>query len=393
MPGGAAVDLLDNPVQPYAWGSETAIPELLGVPPSGEPQAELWMGTHPDGPSRLRSGGTLLERVEADPAGELGPAVLERFGPRLPFLLKVLGAARNLSLQTHPDLDRARAGFAEEEARGVPADAPERNYVDANHKPELVCALGEFEALCGFRAIPDTLRLLDPLTAAVPELRPYVATLRDRRDRAGLCETVDRVLTVPEDRRRDLVAAVAAACAARLAPGFDAELRTVAELAEAYPGDLGVVIALLLNRVELAPGEALFLAAGNLHCYLRGTAIELQANSNNVLRGGLTGKHVDVPELLRVLDVADGPPPRLRPVPAGPGRLAYVPPVPDFRLDKVTLGDTTVESDGPQILLTVAGTALVDGAVLERGASAWVPAGRAVRVRGSGELVRATTNL
>jgi mannose-6-phosphate isomerase len=387
------VTRLHNPVRPYAWGSATAIPELLGRPATGEPQAELWLGAHPAAPSRLESGGTLLDRISADPAGELSAAVVDRFGPRLPFLLKVIAAARPLSLQAHPDLERARAGYAEEEARGVPADAPERSYPDPNHKPELVCALTPFEALCGFRAIPDTLRLLSLLAERAPVLETYTAALRTRPDGRGLREVVTGLLTVPADRRERLVDAVTAACRDG-GPEFSAELATGAQLGEAYPGDPGVVIALLLNRVRLEPGEAMFLAAGNLHCYLRGTAVEVMANSDNVLRGGFTAKHVDVPELLRVLDVADGAPPLFAPVRAGPGHLAYLPPVPDFRLDRYELGPPVeLPAGGPRIVLVLAGRAALADLVLERGGSAWLPAGRPATVRGEGVLCVAGTNL
>lgn len=384
-------DLLDNPVRPYAWGSTTEIPRLLGVEPTGRPQAELWLGAHPAAPSRMRSGGSLLDRIEADPGGELSEPVLRRFGPRLPFLLKVIAAARPLSLQAHPDLDQARAGYADEEARGIPLDSPERSYVDPNHKPELVCALTPFEALCGFRAVPETLELLTGLAERAPGLQKYVDALRARPDRDGLREVVTGLLTVPADRRGRLVDTVVDACR-------EAGLETGVELGEAYPGDPGVVIALLLNRVRLEPGEALFLAAGNVHCYLRGTAIEVMANSDNVLRGGFTAKHVDVPELLRVVDVTDGPPPVLPPSPVGPGHVVHAPPVPDFRLESVDLGaPVALDPAGPTIVLTIEGEAVLraGGATLPlpRGASAWLPAGLAATVAGSGRLVAATTKL
>lgn len=394
------VDLLDNPVRSYAWGSETAIPQLLGLPPTGKPQAELWMGAHPAAPSGLRSGRSLLELIDADPAGELSPAVVERFGPRLPFLMKVIAAARPLSLQAHPTLEQARAGYADEEERGVPLDSPERSYCDPNHKPELVCALTPFEALCGFRAIPDTLRLLELLAAGAPAMGQYAAALRTRPDHDGLREVVTGLLTIPAERRRRLVDAVTEACrAGGPAPDFAAELATGVELGEAYPGDPGVVIALLLNQVRLEPGEAMFLAAGNLHCYLRGTAVEVLANSDNVLRGGLTTKHVDVPELLRVVDVTDGPPPLLPPGRPEPGHTAYLPPVPDFRLDRFELAAEPVSlaAAGPRILLVVSGGAVLRSGdsvlTLAGGQSAWVPAGRAVTATGPGVLVATTTNL
>jgi mannose-6-phosphate isomerase len=395
-PAGARLaDLLDNPVRPYAWGSATEIPRLLGVEPTGRPQAELWLGTHPAAPSRLRSGGSLLNRIEADPPAELSVPVVRKFGPRLPFLMKVIAAERPLSLQVHPNREQARAGYADEQARGIRLDSPERSYVDPNHKPELVCALTPFEALCGFRAIPETVELLAGLAGRAPALQKYVDALRARPDQDGLREVVTGLLTVPADRRRRLVDTVVAACAAGTGP----ELETAVELGEAYPGDPGVVIALLLNRTRLEPGQALFLAAGNVHCYLRGTAVEVMANSDNVLRGGFTAKHVDVPELLRVVDVTDGPPPVLPASQVGPGHLVYAPPVPDFRLEAVTLGPEPLALDpsGPAIVLTVHGEAVLRAGgstlTLPRGASAWLPAGAAATVAGTGRLVAATTNL
>lgn len=391
-------DLLDNPVKPYAWGSATEIPRLLGVPPTGKPQAELWMGAHPAAPSRLRGGTPLPAVIEADPAGQLSAPVVRRFGARLPFLIKIIAAERNLSLQIHPNLEQAKAGYADEQQRGVPLDSPERSYVDPNHKPELVCALTPFEALCGFRSIPVTLTLLVSLAERAPALTKYVDALRARPDRDGLREVVTGLLTVPADRRKRLVDSVVAACAAG-STEFAAEFDTAVELGRAYPGDPGVIIALLLNRLRLEPGQALFLSAGNMHCYLRGTAVEVLASSDNVLRGGLTAKHVDVPELLRVVDVTDGPPPLMTPKPAGPGHVAYRPPVPDFRLDTFVLAAEPVDIGvtGPRILLTVDGTAtLTAGArtlTVPRGASAWVPAGVPAAVGGTGRLVAATTNL
>jgi mannose-6-phosphate isomerase len=391
-------ELLDNTIRPYAWGSATEIPRLLGVEPTGQPQAELWLGAHPTTPSRLRAGGTLIDRIEADPTAELSAVVVRHFGARLPFLMKVIAAERPLSLQAHPNLEQARAGYAEEQQRGVPLDSPERSYVDPNHKPELVYALTPFEALCGFRPIKDTLRLLTSLATTATVLEKYVDALRARPDRDGLREVVTGLLTVPAGRRARLVDAVLAACAAG-SDSFPAEYATGLQLGEAYPGDPGVVIALLLNRVTLQPGQAMFLAAGNVHCYLRGAAVEVMANSDNVLRGGFTSKHVDVPELLRVVDVADGPPPLMVPKEQGPGHTAYRPPVPDFRLDTFSLAASPVEMglSGPRIALSMAGSAVVEAGpqtiALPQGASAWLPAGMPATVSGSGELVVATTNL
>jgi mannose-6-phosphate isomerase len=370
------METLDNPVRPYAWGSATAIPDLLGVRATGDPQAELWVGAHPATPSVLASGGTLADRIDADPAGELGPELLDRFGPRLPFLLKVLAAERPLSLQAHPDPARARAGYEAEEARGIPIDAPERNYKDPYAKPEMLCALTPFAALAGFRPARESARLLEPLATAFPPLLPYA----DMLSTAPLPDVVAALLTDPVEA---LVGPVGSLCAGLEDPAYV----TVADLAARFPGDPGVLITLLLNRVDLRPGEALFLAAGNLHCYLYGTAVEVLGNSDNVLRGGLTGKHVDVPELLAVLDPASGPPPRLAPVAAGP-LTAYRPPVPEFALDRVVLSGSPMDVAGPCLILVLDGSARVGTVDLARGGSAWLPYGCVEPATGDGVLFR-----
>jgi mannose-6-phosphate isomerase len=412
----ATAALLDNPIRDYAWGSRTAIPELLGVPPTGAPQAELWMGAHPADPSRTRDGQgeTLLARIEAAPAAELGSDVTARFGPRLPFLLKVIAAAAPLSLQAHPNAAQATEGYAQENARDVPLSAPERNYRDANHKPELLCALTPFDALCGFRPAADTLRLLDellrvataagegtPVGRAATALQPYVGALRARPDQHGLREVVTGLLTLPAHRRTRLVDAVAVACEVAAASGgeFTAELRTAVELAAAYPGDVGVVIALLLNLLRLQPGQAIYLPAGRLHTYLRGTGVEIMANSDNVLRGGLTPKHVDVAELLRVIDLSDSLVPTPEPHRISPAEEVYDTPAPEFRLSRLRVAADPVllEPVGPQILLATEGALTVTGAGdpvrLTRGRSAWVPAGAPVTLTGAATAFRATTNL
>lgn len=405
--GTPTIGQLDNPVRPYGWGSRTTIPELLGRPPTGQPQAELWMGAHPGSPSTVRTRAGVIplpDLLADDPVGQLGPAVVAEFGPRLPFLLKIIAADAPLSLQAHPDARQAREGYADEEARGVPLDAPDRNYKDPHHKPELIVALTAFDALCGFRKVDGTVRLLDVLLAAgaADPLGPYVRALQARPDRDGLREVVTRLLTLPEDRRQDLVGPVAAACRVALADGtahgggVTAELRCALELADRYPGDVGVALALLLNLIRLEPGEAAFMPAGAPHAYLRGTGVEILAGSDNVLRGGLTPKHVDVPELLRVLDVADGPAPLVSPRPDG-AELVYDTPVADFRLSRVDVasGSVTLPAGGPQILLVVdGGVAATDPAGTEvplaRGASLWVPATVPVTLTGAGVVFRAT---
>ncbi|MDP3237378.1 MAG: mannose-6-phosphate isomerase, class I [Myxococcales bacterium] len=376
---------LENAVQPYAWGSLTSIPALLGLPASGGPQAELWVGAHPTAPSKVN--GRSLEALIADAPGPmLGAKVAQRFGPRLPFLLKVLAAAKPLSLQAHPSLEQARSGFANEESAGVPRMAAHRNYRDPNHKPELLCALTPFRALCGFRSVDDTRALLAGL--AVPALAPFLEALQQ----GGLRTLFERVMTVPAGERAPLVTAVVAACASRPPVAFTDECANAVALEKEYPGDVGVIGALLLNLVTLKPGEALALGAGNLHAYLEGTGVELMANSDNVLRGGLTPKHVDVPELLRVLDFTDGPVTII--VPQGAPEATYPTPFPDFRLSRVDVGSAfSLPRNGPDLLLCVEGEVQVNGLALARGQSAFAPFDEgALMVSGRGVVYRATVN-
>jgi mannose-6-phosphate isomerase len=381
------VDLLENPVRPYAWGSRTVIPELLGEPsPSAHPQAELWLGAHPADPSRVvhcdghRS--SLLEEVAADPGGTLGADRAGRWRERLPFLLKVLAADEPLSLQAHPSARQAADGFERENAAGIPVDAPERNYRDPSHKPELICALTPFHALVGFRDPADTVDLLRALEVTV--LSAYVELLAAQPDPDGLRALFTTWITLPQSMLDVLVPAVqegAVRLAADASSPWQVDARSVLELSERYPGDAGVLAALLLNRVSLVPGEALYLPAGVLHAYLSGAGVEIMANSDNVLRGGLTPKHVDVPELARVLDFAAPPPPVLAGRPDGPWRC-YDTPAEEFRLRRwegdASGGPLPVPDGGARILLCTAGSACVRGAdsemKLRRGGALWLPA-------------------
>jgi mannose-6-phosphate isomerase len=398
------MDRLVNRIRANAWGSLTAIPELLGVAPTGKPQAELWMGAHPGAPSEIDRGRgprSLVELIAENPDGELGADTAARFGPRLPFLLKVLAAAEPLSLQVHPDAVQARHGFAEEEARGVPIDAPHRNYRDSSHKPEMICAIGDFEGLVGYREISQTLKLLDALD--IPQLTPFAQALRNPDQEAALRAATTHVLMLPARLRVSVVDAVAAACRRLAANGspYAEACAAVADLAERHPGDPGVAVALLLNHVRLREGEAVFLAAGMPHSYLHGVVVEILANSDNVLRCGLTTKHVDVPELLRVVRFEAGEPAVLTPQPAAGGEEVYRTPTAEFRLSRYRLTpggpDAEPVGDGPQILLCTAGEAVVhdpddagDGLRLTPGGSVFVRAAAKVRIRGEGTIFRAT---
>ncbi|MDT4974218.1 MAG: mannose-6-phosphate isomerase [Pseudonocardiales bacterium] len=388
-----AVLALDGVIRHYAWGSRTAIPELLGIEPDGEPAAELWFGAHPDDPSPAPDHDTTLDAlIAAGPDELLGAASVARFGPRLPFLLKVLAVDSALSIQVHPTIEQAQAGFAAEDAAGIARDAPNRNYRDTNHKPELLCALTPFEALCGLRPVEDTLRLFDAWDVA--ELAP-VHELLTGPD--GLCAAFTALLTL--DDPASLVAAVVAR-AATVAPddewaGVAGAVRLVAA---DFPGDVGVVLGLLLNHVRLGPGEAIYVGAGTVHCYLRGTGVEVMANSDNVLRCGLTPKHVDVAEVLKITDFSPLDEPRFPAEDGGCG-LSFAPPVADFALSVIDIdaykGSCAVGGQGPYIVLCTEGRVRVEaiGASVELspGLAAFVAAREpAYTVRGTGRVYAAT---
>jgi mannose-6-phosphate isomerase len=403
------VQLLRGAVRTYAWGSRTAIAEFTGRPaPTAHPEAELWLGAHPGDPARLDGPAgerSLLDVIAEDPDGELGASVRQRFGDVLPFLVKVLAADEPLSLQAHPSAGQAVDGFENEERRGVPVNAPVRNYRDRNHKPELLVALTDFAALAGFRPAAKSVDFMRAL--AVPGLDPYLALLADQSDAAGLRALFTTWITAPQIDVDALIPAVLEGAVNYIRSGateFGAEARTTLELGERYPGDAGVLAALLLNRISLKPGEGIFLPAGNLHSYLYGVGMEVMANSDNVLRGGLTPKHVDVPELLRVLDFDPVPDARVGTHREGI-ELIYDTPATEFAASVLTLDgealghevDAPSRHDGPQILVCTDGSVTArakSGEVrMDRGAAAWVAADDGpIRVEAStpSRLFRAT---
>lgn len=391
--------LLDNPIQNYAWGSHTLLAQLLGRPPAERPEAELWIGAHPRAPSRAPGGRSLLELIAADPARLLGPDVQRRFGAQLPFLLKVLAVESPLSLQAHPNLEQARAGYAREQAAGIPLDAQERTYKDENHKPELLCALTRFEALSGFREPRLTARLFSELGLAELGL---VAQLRSSQPEP-LRVAFSGLMTLAAEARAQLTADVLtrAERASGTASPFQGSFTWAVRLGQAYPGDIGAVASLLLNHLVLEPLQAVYLEAGRLHAYLSGSGVEIMANSDNVLRGGLTPKHVDVAELSKVLrfdapEVSVTPTHRRSEV-----ELAYETGASEFSLSRIDLEaqhPIRLQLEGPELLLCVNGQARVQPAqggaqgagLLAQGQACFLPASDgSVRLEGTARLFRA----
>ncbi|WP_433786615.1 mannose-6-phosphate isomerase, class I [Actinomycetospora sp. CA-101289] len=385
------MEVLKGSVRTYTWGSRTHLADLLGEEvPSPHPQAELWLGAHRDEPSRFDDGGrTLADVLASDPLGALGPARSARWSDKLPYLLKVLAAEEPLSLQAHPSAEQAEAGWAREEAAGIPRTASERNYPDPLPKPELLCALTEFHALAGFRPADETVRLLRALD--VRALAHHTELLAGQPDADGLRAVFTTWITLPQRAVDELVPALLEGCVAhvRARGEFTAEARTLLDLGERYPGDAGVLAALLLNRVVLAPGECLYQPAGSPHSYLAGCGVELMANSDNVLRCGLTPKHVDVPELLRVLDFTPGRAPLLHG--EGTGPVTRFTPSEYFSLARCAFDDTGVGGEsageepvdlgveGPRIAVAVEGKVRLRSAggqeqVVSRGTAVWMPA-------------------
>jgi len=391
---------LENPIQKYAWGSHTALASLLGAAgPSSEPEAELWLGAHEKAPSLVLPGREPLSRlIEREPEPMLGAGLVARYGARLPFLLKVLAAETPLSLQAHPTLEQAQAGFAAEEARGVALDSPVRSYKDSNHKPELLCALTPFSALCGFRKIEETLELFRTLN--VPHVSFLVDILKGLPTAAGLSQLFSTLLGLSLERRAELARETLDRCTllAAIDGPFQHEFSWAVRIGVLYPGDIGIVSALLLNLVRLTPGEAIYLPAGNLHAYLQGVGVEIMANSDNVLRGGLTPKHVDNHELLHILRFDAGPVQVLRGEMQGSARV-YQTSAAEFELQSFELlpGErpTVTDRRGPEIVLCQQGQVTVESPseqhALARGQALFIAAHEpGYALTGQGSLFRAS---
>lgn len=433
-------------LMPYAWGSPTAIPELLGRTGDGSPVAEAWFGTHPSGPSTAvelfasdgtggataegataegataepsagsgagsgpgaasgpesaprtdaTGAGQLRDLVASDPYRFLGEEVVRRFGPELPYLLKIIAPATPLSLQVHPSAQQAALGWVREERAGIPVDDPQRTYRDSNHKPELVLALSRFEAVSGFRTPRRALEVLAGL--GTPLVEKTIERVRHGSSAQGMRSAFEYVLLGARDRDAD-VTEVVERIADRLAAGTSASAhsdRVALALAAAYPGDRGILASLLLNPVTLQPGEVMFVPAGCVHAYISGLAVELMANSDNVVRAGLTRKHVDARALLDIVDVRPSPPMRVAPERLDECTAVFYAPEEDFELALVTPGALGVQvgGAGPRILLGIEGEVEVTAAggvreLITPGAAVFLSHRETALARGAGRLVRA----
>jgi mannose-6-phosphate isomerase len=380
----SGICLLKNTIQEYAWGSYTAIPELLGNDsPANTPQAELWMGAHPKAPSKLKCNGkwrSLLELIDKNPRGILGEKVAQKFKNRLPYLFKVLAAGKPLSIQAHPSLGQAKEGFERENRLGIPLDAPNRNYKDDNHKPECICALSAFWALNGFRKISAMISLLDKICP--PGLTKELDLLRRKPDSDGLKNFFQTVMTMDRKSQKRIVDD--AVKNARPVKGDNKAYQWMINLYKEYPSNIGVLSPIILNLICLEPGQALFLPAGTLHAYLDGVGIELMANSDNVLRGGLTPKHVDVKELLNVLNFEERDVNILKMEKINPCERRYESNAQEFSLSVIAVKtDTEYYSPGKrcvEILLCTDGDAVVvdfaenNSVDIKKGMSILIPA-------------------
>ena len=331
--GFASMELLHGHLMRYPWGTTDAIATILDITPDGEPLAEYWLGAHPAGPARL--GGVALDESLATDPGQLGDACRAAFDGRLPFLVKILSARHALSVQVHPSRDQAREGFAAEESAGTPLASPLRVYRDDWPKPEILIALEEFHTLAGFRDPAATTALIEALGVA-EQLQGVIGPLTRRHGEAGLQEVFLDILSRAGDA--SLVEVLLAACVRHADdPGeLGAVARTALELDQTFPGDPGILAALLLNRVTLAPGEAMYVPAGQLHAHLRGTGIEVMANSDNVVRGCLTSKHIAVDELVRIVDYTPTEPATVPVDQVSPGVQLYRTPCPEFDVHRLS---------------------------------------------------------
>ncbi len=348
--------LIYGVIKRYDWGSRAAIPEMFGWPQTNEPIAEVWFGVHQQGSARLRHNQVSLQHhVASDRTRALGENAANKFAS-LPYMLKVLAAAKPLSLQTHPNSTQALKGFQREEALGVKINAPNRNFRDPHHKPELICALSPFTALCGLRDPGLTLNLL--ATIGTKELNFMCQSLKVDPSPKGIRDLLELLFAQDQTITIRQIAALVKACEAKSVGSFVSERMLLAQLGKRYPQDPAVLVAVLLNLIVLQPNEAVFLPAGNLHAYVCGCAVEIMSNSDNVVRAGFTTKHVDPQTVLNIVDTTPLTVAVQNPEPVA-GVVQYHSPVEEFLLQRINLNGTDEINigSGPAIVLAISGSA------------------------------------
>jgi mannose-6-phosphate isomerase len=401
---------LQGVVQHYDWGGRDFIPELLGVAnPARKPFAELWIGAHAKAPSmaELAGGQKPLDEVIAEqPDAILGQAANAHFGGRLPYLFKILDVHKMLSIQAHPTLAQAKQGFARENAEGISLEAGSRNYKDNNHKPEIGVALTEFWMLHGFRPLEQIAHTvgqtpeLGSLLAGFPQRLAAAAHDHDAR-RGLLRELYSKVMTMPQEQVDSVLNSLLSRLRTKPPSDKDNPDYWALRAADNFPlpggcRDRGIFSIYLLNLVHLQPGQGTFQPAGVLHAYLEGVNVELMANSDNVLRGGLTSKYVDVPELLKILTFEGGTPEVFDGVLVNGGQeRVYRTPAEEFELSRISLAPhsryTGEATYGPKALLVLHGSATLTAAgetiSLGRGSIAFAPCGAQFVMEARGDVV------
>ncbi|MBN1833963.1 MAG: mannose-6-phosphate isomerase, class I [Deltaproteobacteria bacterium] len=398
------IQVLKNPIQNYAWGSKSFIPQLMGASaPENLPQAELWMGAHPKAPSLVwHNGGwvPLPKLIRKDPEGILGRSTAKKFSNSLPFLFKVLAVEKPLSIQAHPNRDQARRGFSRENSQGIPLDAPHRNYKDVNHKPEIICALTPFWALTGFREMEKIVALAHRLEAS--RFRDRVMDSRGQTNHESLRRLFTGLLKMDRDDQHRMVAEVVKSCEEHA--GADKAFDWTVKLNRVYPGDASVLSPLIMEIVRLEPGEALYISSGRIHSYLEGAGIELMANSDNVLRGGLTPKNIDLPELLEILDFSANQRCLFYPERGMNNEKLYRSPAEEFMLSAIFLDEGAVfvspNERSVEIMICTEGEARItdldqrEGLSLNKGTSIMIPASTGpYKIKGKCALYKASVPL
>ncbi|HGN1705165.1 TPA: mannose-6-phosphate isomerase [Providencia rettgeri] len=386
-----------NKIQNYDWGSKTALTELYGVSnPDNLPMAELWMGAHPKASSEVldvkkNQVVSLKSLIDSAPEYYLGQKIAQTYH-RLPYLFKVLCAAQPLSVQVHPNKIYAEVGFAKENAAGIPLDSPIRNYKDDNHKPELIYALTPFKAMNAFRPLDETAALLDFISAAHPDIQLFVQNPTEEK----LSRLFAQLLNLTGEQKELALGVLKAALNSRQGEPWN----SIKQMVNLYPEDNGLFTPLLLNVVELKPGEAMFLYARTPHAYLEGVGLEVMANSDNVLRAGLTNKHIDIPELIANIDFKPIAAKDLLNAPEKSGNIwKYNIPVEDFSFNiySINYSEITLPNDTASILFCIEGQFVLrsgnEELCIDSGESVFLPAyEKSITINGDGKLARVFNN-